>query len=220
WLVRLFAPGFGSIPGKLELTILLTRVMLPFLPAVALAAAAMGMLNARGSFAVPALAPTMLNLGMIVGGVALIPVVERFHQPAILAMALGGVIGGIGQFVCQLPALYKMGFRLKFETPWGHPGVLRVATLMGPAAIGLAAVQVNLLVSTLIASMLVQGSVSWLSYAFRLMQLPIGVFGVALATLSMPALAPASVDPGIPALQTPPPPTVPLGFPPPPPAPA
>ena len=202
WLVRLFAPGFGSIPGKLELTILLTRVMLPFLPAVALAAAAMGMLNARGSFAVPALAPTMLNLGMIVAGVALIPVVERFGQPAILAMALGVVIGGIGQFVCQLPALYGMGFRLRLETPWGHPGVLRVATLMGPAAIGLAATQVNLLVSTLIASLLVQGSVSWLGYAFRLMQLPIGVFGVALATVSMPALARAAVDRDMPALKT------------------
>lgn len=201
WLVRLFAPGFGAIAGKLDLTIMLTRVMLPFLPAVALAAAAMGMLNARGSFAVPALAPTMLNLGMIVGGVALIPVVRHFGQPAILAMALGVVIGGIGQFVCQLPALYKMGFRLRLETPWRHPGVWRVATLMGPAAIGLAAVQVNLLVSTLIASMLVQGSVSWLGYAFRLMQLPIGVFGVALATVSMPALARAAVDRDMPALK-------------------
>ena len=202
WLVRLFAPGFGSIPGKLDLTILLTRVMLPFLPAVALAAAAMGMLNARGSFAVPALAPTMLNLGMIVGGVALIPVVERFGQPAILAMGLGVLIGGIGQFVCQLPALYRMGFRLRLERPFGHPGVLRVASLMGPAAVGLAATQVNLLVSTLIASLLAQGSVSWLSYAFRLMQLPIGVFGVALATVSMPALARAAVDRDLPALKT------------------
>jgi len=202
WLVRLFAPGFGAIPGKLELTITLTRVMLPFLPAVALAAAAMGMLNARGSFAVPALAPTMLNLGMIVGGVALIPVVERFGQPAILAMALGVVIGGAGQFGCQLPALFRRGFRLGLERPWSHPGVLRVASLMGPAAVGLAATQINLFVSTLIASLLEQGSVSWLGYAFRLMQLPIGVFGVALATVSMPALAKAAVDSDMPALKT------------------
>jgi putative peptidoglycan lipid II flippase len=202
WLVRLFAPGFGAVPGKLELTIMLTRVMLPFLPAVALAAAAMGMLNARGSFAVPALAPTMLNLGMIVGGVALIPVVERFGQPAILAMALGVVIGGAGQFGCQLPALFRRGFRLGLERPWVHPGVLRVASLMGPAAVGLAGTQINLFVSTLIASLLEQGSVSWLSYAFRLMQLPIGVFGVALATVSMPALAKAAVDDDLPALKT------------------
>ncbi len=202
WLVGLFAPGFGAIPGKLELTITLTRVMLPFLPAVALAAAAMGMLNARGSFAVPALAPTMLNLGMIAGGVALIPMVERFGQPAILAMAVGVVIGGAGQFTCQLPALYGKGFRLRLERPWGHPGVLRVASLMGPAAVGLAATQINLFVSTLIASLLEQGSVSWLGYAFRLMQLPIGVFGVALATVSMPALAKAAVDDDLPALKT------------------
>ena len=202
WLVRLFAPGFAAIPGKLELTVTLTRVMLPFLPAVALAAAAMGMLNARGSFAVPALAPTMLNLGMIAGGVALIPVVERFGQPAILAMALGVVIGGVGQFACQLPALFRRGFRLGFEWPWGDPGVLRVAALMGPAAVGLAATQINLFVSTLIASLLEQGSVSWLAYAFRLMQLPIGVFGVALATVSMPALSKAAVDADMPALKT------------------
>ena len=193
-LVPLFAPGFAVVPGKLELTVLLTRVMLPFLPAVALAAAAMGMLNARGSFAVPALAPTMLNLGMIVGGVALIPVVERLGQPAILAMALGVVIGGLGQFACQLPALHRMGFRLRPEWPGADPGVRRVALLMAPAAVGLAATQLNLFVSTLIASLLEQGSVSWLAYAFRLMQLPIGVFGVALATVSMPALARAAVD--------------------------
>ena len=200
-LVRVFAPGFAAIPGKLDLTVMLTRVMLPFLPAVALAAAAMGMLNARDSFAVPALAPTMLNLGMVVFGVALIPVVERFGQPPILAMAMGVLIGGIGQFAFQLPALGRKGFRLRPEWPSGHPGVRRVALLMTPAAVGLAATQVNLFVSTLIASLLEQGSVSWLSYAFRLMQLPIGVFGVALATVSMPLLARAAVDHDLPALK-------------------
>lgn len=154
WLVRIMAPGFASIPGKIDLTVMLTRVMLPFLPAVALAAAAMGMLNARGSFAVPALAPTMLNLGMVVFGVSLMPVVESFGQPAILAMALGVVIGGVAQFACQLPALHAKGFRLRLELPSGHPGVRRVALLMAPAAIGLAGTQLNLFVSTLIASLL------------------------------------------------------------------
>ena len=201
-LVRVFAPGFAAIPGKLDLTVMLTRVMLPFLPSVALAAAAMGMLNARGSFAVPALAPTMLNLGMVVFGVALIPAVQAFGQPAILAMALGVLIGGLGQFVFQLPALYAQGFRLKLERPRPHPGVRRVAQLMLPATIGLAATQLNLFVSTLIASLLEQGSVSWLAYAFRIMQLPIGVFGVALATVSMPALSRAAVDEDMAALKT------------------
>jgi putative peptidoglycan lipid II flippase len=182
--------------------VFLTRVMLPFLPCVALAAAAMGMLNARGSFAVPALAPTLFNLGMIVAGVGLIPVVERFGQPAIVAMALGVVLGGLGQFAVQLPALAKMGFQFRLELPQGHPGVRRVGMLMLPAAIGLAGTQINLFVSTIIASGLEQGSVSWLWYAFRLMQLPIGVFGVALATVSLPALSQAAVNDDIPALKT------------------
>lgn len=202
WIVRAFAPGFGNIPGKLELTVYLTRVMLPFLPLVALAAAAMGMLNAMGRFAIPALAPSALNLGMVVGGLALIPVMAHFGQPAVLAMAIGVVIGGLAQFLCQLPSLMKEGFRPAIELPRPHPGVARVAGLMGPATIGLAATQLNLMVSTLIASLLVQGSVSWLWYAFRLMQLPIGVFGVALATVSLPALARAAVDEDMPALKS------------------
>ena len=202
WLVLAFAPGFGAVPGKLELTVLLTRVMLPFLPAVALGAACMGMLNAWGRFAVPALAPAWLNLGMVVFGVALIPVCKHFGQPAILAMALGVVIGGVGQFVCQLPSLYGLGFRWKWEWPFGHPGVKRVASLMLPATVGLAATQFNLFVSTLLASLLQQGSVSWLWYAFRIMQLPIGVFGVALATVSLPALSRAAAQEDMVALKT------------------
>jgi putative peptidoglycan lipid II flippase len=200
-LVRLFAPGFGTIPGKLDLTVMLTRVMLPFLPAVALAAAAMGMLNARGRFGVAALAPSFLNVGMIVFGVGLIPVCRAVGQPPILAMAIGVLIGGVLQFVVQLPQLHRLGFRLRLERPRFHPGVARVARLMAPATIGLAATQINLLVSTVLASMLPQGSVSWLWYAFRLMQLPIGVFGVALATVSLPALSRAAVASDMPALK-------------------
>jgi putative peptidoglycan lipid II flippase len=202
FLVRVFAPGFGAEPGKLELTTLLTRVMLPFLPAVALSAACMGMLNARGRFAVPALAPSLLNLGMVVFGVLLIPVCRAAGQPAILAMAIGVLIGGLMQFGSQLPALAREGFRFRLEWPRRHPGVERVAMLMLPATIGLAATQVNLLVSTLIASLLEQGSVSWLWYAFRIMQLPIGVFGVALATVSLPALSRAAVSRDMNALKS------------------
>jgi putative peptidoglycan lipid II flippase len=202
WIVRAFAPGFSHIPGKLELTVYLTRVMLPFLPLVALAAAAMGMLNALGRFAVPALAPSALNLGMVIGGLALLPLMAKLGQPPVLAMAIGVVIGGLAQFLCQLPSLMREGFRPGIEVPRPHPGVARVAGLMGPATIGLAATQLNLLVSTLIASLLEQGSVSWLWYAFRLMQLPIGVFGVALATVSLPALARAAVDNDLPGLKS------------------
>ena len=199
-LVSLFAGGFAKVPGKLELTVQLTRIMLPFLPVVALAAAAMGMLNARNVFFMPALAPALLNIGMIVFGLALLPATRAFGQPAILAMAVGVVLGGLLQFVCQLPALAKLGFAFRFEWPRADAGVRRVAGLMLPATVGLAATQVNILVSTVIAASLQQGSVSWLYYAFRLMQLPIGVFGVALATVSLPALSRAAVDRDMPAL--------------------
>ncbi len=200
-IVALLAGGFAKVPGKLELTVSMTRVMLPFLPLVALAAAAMGMLNARGVFGIPALAPALLNVGMIAFGLALIPVCRAFHQPPIVAMAFGVVLGGLLQFVVQLPPLHRLGFRLHPEWPSGHPGVQRVATLMVPATVGLAATQINVAVSTVIAASLQQGSVSWLYYAFRLMQLPIGVFGVALATVSMPALSRAAVDRDMDALK-------------------
>jgi putative peptidoglycan lipid II flippase len=201
-LVRAFAPGFAAISGKLELTVLLTRIMLPFLPLVAVAAACSGMLNARGHFAAPALAPSFLNLGMVICGLALIPVCARLGQPAIVAMAVGVVIGGLGQFLCQLPPLFRLGFRWRWEWPVWHPGVKHVAWLMVPATVGLAATQFNLFFSTLIASLLEQGSVSWLWYAFRIMQLPIGVFGVALATVSLPALSRAAVESNMDALKT------------------
>jgi putative peptidoglycan lipid II flippase len=138
---------------------------------------------------------------MIVFGLALIPVFRAFGQPAILAMAVGVVLGGLLQFVVQLPPLHKLGFRLAPEWPHAHPGVQRVAQLMLPATLGLAATQINIAVSTIIAASLQQGSVSWLYFAFRLMQLPIGVFGVALATVSLPALSRAAVDRDLPALK-------------------
>jgi putative peptidoglycan lipid II flippase len=181
---------------------MLTRVMLPFLPAVALAAVVMGMLNASSRFGVPALAPALMNAGMVVGGIALLPACRAWGQPPILAMAVGVVLGGIAQFVVQLPPLMRLGFRPRLERPIGHPGVRRVALMMVPATIGLAATQLNLFVSTLIASLLQQGSVSWLWYAFRLMQLPIGVFGVALATVSMTELSRAAVTRELGALKT------------------
>jgi putative peptidoglycan lipid II flippase len=201
-ILHAMAGGFGAVPGKLELTVSLTRIMLPFLPAVALAAAAMGMLNARGVFFLPAVAPALLNVGMIVFGLSLIPVLRAAGQPPIAAMALGVVLGGLLQFGCQLPALHGLGFRLRFEIPTWHPGVRRVALLMLPATIGLAATQLNIFVSQAIAASFREGSVSWLQYAFRLMQLPIGLFGVAVATVSLPALSRAAARKDMPALRS------------------
>jgi len=201
WLVPLLAPGFRSVPGKLELTMQLSNIMLPFLLFVAIAAAAMGMLNAVRQFTVPALAPLFLNLGMIVAGVSLIPVFKHFGQPPILAMAVGVLVGGFLQFAVQVPALLKLGWRPAWPPALTHPGVRRIAFLMLPATVGLAATQLNIFVNTILASQLTQGSVSWLSYAFRLMQLPIGVFGVALATVSLPTVARQAVEGNLVALR-------------------
>ncbi len=200
-IVGLMAGGFGAVPGKLDLTVLLTRIMLPFLPAVALAAAAMGMLNARGVFFLPALAPALLNVGMIVFGLALIPVCRAWGWPVITGMAAGVVLGGVLQFACQLPALGRLGFRWRLEWPTWHPGVRQVALLMLPATVGLAATQLNVFVSQAIAASFREGSVSWLQYAFRLMQLPIGLFGVAVATVSLPALSRAAVRGDLPGVR-------------------
>jgi putative peptidoglycan lipid II flippase len=200
-LIGLMAGGFGAVPGKLALTVTLTRIMLPFLPAVALAAAAMGMLNARGVFFLPALAPALLNVGMVVFGLSLIPAARAVGWPVITAMAFGVVLGGLLQFACQLPALHRLGFRMRLELPTWHPGVRRVAFLMLPATVGLAATQLNIFVSQAIAASFREGSVSWLQYAFRLMQLPIGLFGVAVGTVSLPALSRAAARQDLPALK-------------------
>jgi putative peptidoglycan lipid II flippase len=185
YIVKLIAPGFGEEMGKQELTTLLSRIMFPFLLFIALAALAMGILNTFRRFGVPALAPTMFNLGMIAGGLFLSPLFD----PPIIGMALGVLLGGLGQLVIQLPLLRKIGFRYRFKINLRDPGVRRILLLMAPATLGLASTQVNIFVNTLIASFLPQGSVSYLNYSFRLMQFHIGVFGVAVATVTFPIIS-------------------------------
>ena len=184
-LVPWMAPGFGQVPGKLELTTQMTRIMTPFLLLVALAAAVMGVLNTRRVFFIPAIAPTMLNLALIASGFLIAPFMPRFGLQPIVGMAFGVILGGLGQLLIQVPALAAQGFRWKPIFSFRDPGVLRIVGLMAPAAVGLAATQVNIFVNTFLASMLPQGSVSWLNYAYRLMQLPIGLFGVAIATVTL-----------------------------------
>ena len=184
-LVPWMAPGFGQVPGKLELTTQMTGIMTPFLLLVALAAAVMGVLNTRRVFFIPAIAPTMLNLALIASGFVIAPFCPRFGLQPIVGMAFGVILGGLGQLLIQVPALYAQGFRWRAILSFRDPGVLRIVGLMAPAAIGLAATQVNIFVNTFLASLLPQGSVSWLNYAYRLMQLPIGLFGVAIATVTL-----------------------------------
>ncbi len=189
WLVTLFAPGFAKIPGKLPLTIRLTQIMFPFLLFIGLAALAMGVLNTFRRFAVPALAPCLLNLMMILAGFFLCPLFGAAPERQIYGMAIGALLGGLFQFLFQVPSLFKEGFKFLPVLDFKDPGIRQIAALMLPAVIGLSATQVNLFVNTLLASFLSQGSVSYLNYSNRLVQLPIGLFGVAIATVVLPTVA-------------------------------
>ncbi|MBM9528606.1 murein biosynthesis integral membrane protein MurJ [Desulfoprunum benzoelyticum] len=188
-VVALLAPDFSLVAGKTALTVQLTRIMLPFLVFISLAAVVMGMLNTQGRFFVPAMASSFFNLGSIIGGVGLAWLMPRFGQPAIVGMACGTLIGGIMQLAVQLPALAATGFRFRPALRLTDPGLVRILLLMAPATIGLSATQINIFINTNFASSCAEGSVSWLNYAFRLVQLPIGLFGVALSIAMMPVLA-------------------------------
>jgi putative peptidoglycan lipid II flippase len=185
WLVRLVAPGFADDPGQLELAALLTRVMFPYLVLVGLAALAMGALHAHGRFFAAALGPAVLNVGMIGAVVLLATRVE----PPILSLAIGVLAGGLGQLLVQLPSLRACGLPLMPSGEVDHPAVGRVARLLVPAVFGLAAVQVMVFVNTLLASLLRPGAISFLYYADRVMEFPLGVFGIALASASLPAMS-------------------------------
>jgi putative peptidoglycan lipid II flippase len=186
-LVRVLAPGFEGVAGKHELTVTLTRVMLPFLPLVSFAAVAMGMLNAHRRFGTPAVAPAVFNLVAIVWAAALWWWGFGAAQVA-MGWAVGTVVGGAAQFLIQVPALWREGWRPRPEWAPGDPDLGAVARLMAPATVGLAAVQVNIFVNTLFASY-ENGAVSWLQYAFRILYLPIGIFGVAVGTVVTTGLA-------------------------------
>ena len=179
---------------KFDLTVLLTRVMLPFLPIVSLAAVAMGMLNAQDRYLAPALAPAMFNLASISMGLALY-VAGVGGRTVAIGWAIGTVLGGLAQLLMQLPSLSRAGFRIRprIDLRLRDPGVRRVAALMVPAVGGLAAVQINIVVNTMFATS-EPGAVSWLNYAFRFLQLPIGVFGVAIATVTTTRFADAAAD--------------------------
>jgi len=202
-VVMAIAGGLQDNKEKFDLTVRLTRIMMPFILVVALAAQAMGVLNARDRFGVPAMASTFFNVGSIFGGLAAAALLTdpAFSHPinaivekpteAIVGMAYGVLIGGLLQYAVQWPSLLKAGFRYRPMLSLRDPGVRRIFRLMGPAIIGGAAVQVNVLVNTNFATNIPGGSgpVSWLNYSIRLMQFPIGVFGVAIATATLPSIS-------------------------------
>jgi putative peptidoglycan lipid II flippase len=190
-LVTLLADGFRRVPGKFDLAVQMTRIMFPFLLLVALAAQAMGVLNACNQFGVPATASTFFNIGSIAFGLLLGWVLGPYIgiQP-ITGMAIGVVMGGALQFLWQVPSMRAAGFSFSPAFDWSHPGLRQIIRLMGPAILGNAAVLINVTVNTNFASRIPgDGPVSWLSYAFRFMQLPLGIFGVAIGSATLPSIS-------------------------------
>lgn len=188
-LVRLYAGDFSVVPGKLELTIRLTRIMFPFLTMVTVAAVLMGMLNALHRFFIPALSPAMFNVGTIVCALLFVPLAPRFGIEPIIAIAIGALVGGLGQVALQWPVLRREGFRYEPLLDVRDPWLRQIGRLMGPGVAGLAAVQINLFINTWLATGLGTGAVSWLDYAFRLMYMPIGLFGISIATAALPGIS-------------------------------
>ena len=184
-LIRVFAPGFIDEPEKLALAGDMLRITFPYLLLISLTALAGSILNSYGRFAVPAITPVLLNLSLIGATLLLTP---YFDQP-VMALAWGVAIAGISQLLVQIPFL--MQIRLLPKPKWGleHEGTRRIMKLMIPALLGVSVSQINLLLDTVLASFLETGSVSWLYYSDRLSELPLGVFGIAIATVILPSLS-------------------------------
>jgi putative peptidoglycan lipid II flippase len=188
-VLALVDADFEKIPDKVALTHLLTMIMFPFLIFISLSSVVMGILNTKGRFFIPALASSFFNLGSIIGGVSLAFLLADNGQPSIVGMAIGTLIGGMLQLGGQLPALFSTGFKFMPQFNLKDPGLHRILKLMAPAIFGLAALQINVFINTYFASSLQEGSLSWLNYAFRFFQFPVGVFGVAISVAALPLLA-------------------------------
>ncbi|WP_245888799.1 murein biosynthesis integral membrane protein MurJ [Halomonas denitrificans] len=185
WLVWVFAPGFGRDPAKLALTADMLRLTFPYLLLISLTAFAGSTLNTWNRFAVPAFTPVLLNLSLIGAALLLTPL---FAEPA-MALGWGVLIAGAAQLAFQVPFLARLGLLPRPWPDFAHSGVRRILRLMAPALFGVSVSQINLLLDTVLASLLAAGSVSWLYYSDRLVELPLGVFGIAIGTVILPALS-------------------------------
>lgn len=182
---------------EIALTVTMVRIMFPFIAIISVSALVMGMLNAKNVFGMPALASCFFNIGSMLGGVAIgwwLEPEPGWGPRSLIGFSIGVVIGGLAQLFCQFPSLHRVGYRWAMDFRWFDPGVRKILQLMTPATIAASVVQVNVVVNTIFAYGVGEGAVSWLNYAFRLMQLPIGVFGVAVATVTLPALSRAATE--------------------------
>ena len=192
-LVRFYAKGFQQNPAKMALTIELTRIMMPFLTLVAVAAGLMGMLNGLKRFFMPALSPALFNVAFIACTLLLVPAFQHAGIEPTLALGIGMLAGGVAQIVAQWPALRREGYSHIWALDPRDPRLREMLFLIGPGSLGVAAAQINLLVNTQLATH-EEGAVSALNYAFRLMYMPIGIFGVSVATAAIPDLARHAAD--------------------------
>lgn len=188
-LVTLFAEHYAAVPGKIDLAIGLARVIFPFLTLVAVAAVCMGMLNSLRRFFIPALSPAMFNIAAILVIPTLVPLFRIGGIEPIFAAAVAVLVGGVGQVALQWPALRREGFHYRPILALRDPGLREILIRMGPGTLGLAAAPINVLINMLVATSQGEGAISWLGYAFRLMYLPIGLFGLSIATAAVPSLS-------------------------------
>jgi len=189
YLVKVITYGFGAIPNKLNLTAQLTAIIFPFLLFIALAAWAMGYLNTEKEFFIPSLAPAFFNVFSIAVPIIFYAYLVKQEIDPIFAMALGVLLGGLMQFCIQLPRLHKSGFRYKFYLNFSDPNIKKIFALFIPVAIGLAASRINVTVDLILISFLQERSMTWLNYAFRVMHLPLGLFGIAVGTVALPTIS-------------------------------
>nr|KXH76521.1 MAG: hypothetical protein AM324_04790 [Candidatus Thorarchaeota archaeon SMTZ1-83] len=194
YLVKGIAYGFGGVPGKVALTVMMTRLLFPFLLLISLAALVMGILNSMKHFFTPAIAPAGFNLSIIAAGFAIAPLMPRVGLDPIIGMAFGAVIGGVLQLGIQIPLLLKEGLRYRPILDLKHPGLREISTLFFPVTFGLMASKVNMGVNTFLASLLEERTVSYLTYSYRIMNFPLGVFGIAVATVALPSLSQAAAQ--------------------------
>jgi putative peptidoglycan lipid II flippase len=184
-IVYATAPGFAADPAKYALTVQMLRIVFPYIVFISLVALSAGILNTWNRFSVPAISPALLNISFIVGAAFF----AGHFDPPVLVLAWAVFIGGLLQLAFQVPFLVKLGLMPRWRLDFSHPGVRRLLLLMVPAAFGVSVSQVSLLINQIFASFLPTGSVSWLYYADRLMELPAGVLGVAVGTILLPSLS-------------------------------
>jgi putative peptidoglycan lipid II flippase len=184
-LIRIIAPGFIQIPEKFQLTVMLNQIIFPYLFFMGLFALCMGILNSHRHFFAPAIAPIFLNLSIIV---SVFLFYHTFKIP-VMTLALGVLAGGVIQFLFQFPFLWKKRITFRFNFNFRHPAIKRIGLLMIPGLIGTAVYQINVFIDTIFASFLPSGSVSYLFFADRLMEFPLGIFAIAIGMASLPSLS-------------------------------